>query len=114
MIELLTLWALAALFAGVVLGAVAVAIVLTRLHLRELERYGSMMTMGVPSAAEPEIVSASPDAVARARAEIHKDRVANGVAVLQQRYKDQGLTLPDEEAEIQVEAMLLGRSPVPE
>jgi hypothetical protein len=100
------------LLTGVVIGIVLCTKALTRMHLAELERFGNMLSVGSPTIDEPEIVDAPPDAVARARAEIHKDRVSNGIAVLQQRYKDQGLTLTDEEARVQVEAMLVGNSPV--
>jgi hypothetical protein len=102
------------IFGGIIAGAVLATKTLTKMHLGEMERFGNMMTIGVPQVAEPEIVGADPDAAARVRAQIHKDRVDNGVAVLQQRYRDQGMTLSDEEAVIQVEAMLSGRSPVPE
>ena len=105
---------LACLFVGIVVGAAITARTLHVLHVAEMERFGNMMTVGLPQVIEPEIVDAPPDAVDRARAQIHRDRVANGVVVLQQRYRDQGLTLSDEEAALQVEAMLQGRVPVSE
>ena len=97
---------------GMILGIVLSTRWLTRQHVAEIERFGNMISVGAPTIEMPEIVDAPPDAVARARSQIHKDRVENGMAVLQQRYKDQGMTLSDEEARVQVEAMLVGNSPV--
>ena len=100
------------LLLGMLAGIALCTRVLTRLHIAEIERFGNMLSVGMPTVAEPEIVDAPPDAVARARKQIHDDRVSNGIAVLQQRYRDQGLVLSDEEAKVQVEAMLMGNSPV--
>jgi hypothetical protein len=113
-IALLVAVGLASFFAGVVSGIIITSRALTAMHHSEMERFGNMMTVGLPQVIEPEIVNADPDAAARIRADIHRERVANGVVVLQQRYRDQGLVLSDEEAALQVEAMLQGRVPVPE
>lgn len=98
--------------AGYIVGTFVTAFILHRMHKGELERFANFTQFGTPSAPLPEIVSPQPDATARIQHEIHESRVANGIAVIQQRYKDQGLTISDEEARIQVEAMLMGRSPV--
>ena len=112
MIALLVAVGLAAFALGVIAGIVLAAQALTRMHLAEMERFGNMLSIGSPSQEPPEIVSADPDAAARVRKQIHDDRVENGMNVLKQRYHDQGLAITDDEARIQVEAMLLGNPPV--
>ncbi len=83
-------------------------------QIAELDRMANMMTIGSPTAAPPEVYSPEPDAVGRARARIHEDRVESGVQTIKQRYEQAGIGITDEEARLQVESMLLGRSPVPE
>lgn len=112
MIALLVAVGLGSFMAGVVVGILLASQSLTRMHIAEMDRFGNMLAVGSPLAEPPEIVSADPDAAQRVRQQIHDDRVANGMDVLKQRYHDQGLAITDDEARIQVEAMLLGNPPV--
>lgn len=112
MILLIASVAVAAFALGLIVGCVLTVRWMDRRHVAELERMGNMLTTGTPVIPEAEIVSQQPDAVARTRAQIHEETVANGIEKLKARYKDAGLSLTDEEARIQVEAMLLGKPPV--
>lgn len=112
MIALVIAVGVACLAAGLIIGAVLTVRWMDRRHVAELERMENMLTVGSPLVPEPEMVSQQPDAVGRARAQIHEDTVAKGIEQLKQKYKERGLTLSDDEARIQVEAMLLGKPPV--
>lgn len=111
MFTVIAIFVMGTMFGALV--AVVVAWLLSeRRHREELLRFANMLSSGSPVAEDPEIINAPPDAIARARERIRNDRIENGIAVLKDKYAAQGLSISDEEAKIQVEAMLVGNSPV--
>lgn len=79
-------------------------------HAEELRRMANMKMAGVPEIPAAVRIPMKPDAEARAAADIREDTIRRGMENLQMRYREQGLTLSDEEARTQVEAMIAGRS----
>lgn len=79
-------------------------------HAEELRRMANMKMAGVPEIPAAVRIPMKPDAEARAAADIREDTIRRGMEALQVKYREQGLTLSDEEARTQVEAMIAGRS----
>lgn len=79
-------------------------------HAEELRRFSNMKLAGtteIPSAIR---IPMKPDAEARVAAQIKSDTINRGAERLQAEYAVNGMALSDEEARLQAESMLSGRS----
>lgn len=81
-------------------------------HLAELKRMAILLQYGTLTLEPARKLEGPPDAMQRAQKRIHDDKVKNGTAVILQMYKDKGLQISEEEARLQVEAMIAGRDPI--
>lgn len=81
-------------------------------HLAELKRMATLLQYGSLTLEPSRRFEGPPDAMQRAQKRIHDDKVKNGTAVIVDLYKQKGLTISEEEARLQVEAMLAGKDPL--
>lgn len=102
----------AGLFAGLAIGQEVARRIMEPRHLAELKRMATLLQYGTLTLEPARKIDPPPDAMQRAQKRIHDDKVRNGTTVLMGLYKDKGIPISEEEARLQVEAMIAGCDPL--